>query len=174
MNWLNKKLMTILQMALKSRGPITIDPGKNEKKRYFPWIRAQLLNFKTARGKLKIATSIEKTAPFWKHYSLSSFHGFSSKKTVLGQLPPLPLRCIFECRYHYCCNNSPARSLRYLEARPHGIRWFYKSQRKATSTGGVNKQQRETKGETVVFLQHALDFVFSSSSRAPSSAATAP
>jgi len=39
---------------------------------------------------------------------------------------------------------------------------------------GTNEQKRETKGDTVVILQHALDFVFSSSSRAPSSAATAP
>jgi hypothetical protein len=37
-------------------------------------------------------------------------------------------------------------------------------------TGG-RTNRRETKGETVVILQHALDFVFSSSSRAPSSAA---
>jgi hypothetical protein len=35
MNWLNKKLMTILQMALKSRGPITIDQGKMKKKDIF-------------------------------------------------------------------------------------------------------------------------------------------
>ena len=52
-------------MAPKYRGSIEIDPGaKLKKKRDFPWIRAQLLNWRTSGGQTENSHFSWKMAPF--------------------------------------------------------------------------------------------------------------